>query len=489
MSISNQSKNIHLLSRAGFGISARDHSLIDYHSQKKLFDEIGKNTEPVYLDKVSEESKLMALELLEMMGKGKNMQNDKGDTKKDIHRDFRKQSNEDIKQLSVAWMDLMVNDEAQLREKMSLFWHGHFACRDANIFHTQQLLHIIRTNALGNFGDMLKGVSKSAAMLGFLNNQQNRKQHPNENFAREVMELFTLGRGHYTEQDIKEAARAFTGWNFEPKGDFVIRKNMHDDGVKTIFGKTGNFTGDDVLNMLLENRQTARYIVTKIYKYLINYTVDTQRIESLADSFYKSNYDIGSLMKSIFLSDWFYDTKNIGSTIKSPVQLMVNVRRVLPMVMEKPDMQVLFTRALGQELFRPPNVAGWPGGKNWIDSSSLMIRLVIPRLIQDDTEFQLAIKADDDTMMGGYMKEMRRAMQNNNRYKIKAKVNWAAINKLFENTKRENLMNDIELYLVNKQNNTTTQKIVEGILDNASRELYIKSAAIAWMSTPEFQMC
>lgn len=489
MSISNQSKNIHLLSRAGFGISAKEHSLIDIHSQKKLFEEIGKNTQPEFLDKVSEESKQMALELLDMVGKGKIMQNDQGDTKKDIRRDFRKQSNEDIKKLSVAWMDLMVNDPNQLREKMSLFWHGHFACRDANIFHTQQLLHIIRTNALGNFGDMLKGVSKSAAMLGFLNNQQNRKQHPNENFAREVMELFTLGRGHYTEQDIKEAARAFTGWNFEPKGDFVIRKNMHDDGVKTIFGKTGNFTGDDVLNMLLENKQTARYIVSKIYKYLVNDMVDTQRVESLADSFYKSNYDIDGLMKNIFLSDWFYEAKNMGSKIKSPVELMVNIRRVIPMEMDKPDMQVMFTRALGQELFRPPNVAGWPGGKNWIDSSSLMIRLVIPRLIQDDTEFQLAIKADDDTMMGGYMKEMRKTIQNNNRYKIKAKVDWTAIYRIFDTTKRENLMNDIEMYLVNKQNNSATQKVVESIVDNASRELYIKSATIAWMSSPEFQMC
>ncbi len=489
MSLSNQSKNIHLLSRAGFGISAREHLLMDIHSPKKLFEEIGKNTPAVYLDKVSEETKQMAQELLEMAGKGKYTQNEQGENKKDIHREFRRQSNEDIKQLSLAWMDLMVNDTSQLREKMSLFWHGHFACRDANIFFTQQLLHIIRINALGNFGDMLKSVSKSAAILGFLNNQQNRKQHPNENFAREVMELFTLGRGNYTEQDIKEAARAFTGWNFEPKGDFVIRKNMHDDGVKTIFGKTGNFTGDDVMNMLLENKQTARYIVTKIYRFLVNDEVDTKRIESLADSFYQSNYDIGGLMKSIFLSNWFYDTKNVGCKIKSPVELMVNIRRLLPMEIEKPDIQHTFTRALGQELFRPPNVAGWPGGKSWIDSSALMIRLVIPRLIQDDTEFQLAVKTDDDTMMGGYMKEMRKTLQNNNRFRIKAKVDWATINKVFENTKRENLMSDIEMYLVNKQNNTCTQKVIVTIVDNASRELYIKSTAIAWMSTPEFQMC
>ena len=489
MSLSNQSKNIHLLSRAGFGIAAKDYSFINSHSPKKLLEEISINTPPDFLDRASQESKDIAKELLAMKGMEKTMMNEQGDTKKDIRRDFRKQSNEDIRQLSIAWIDIMVNDKAQLREKIALFWHGHFACRDANIFFTQQLLHIIRSNALGNFGDMLKSVSKSAAMLGFLNNQQNRKQHPNENFAREVMELFTLGRGHYTEQDIKEAARAFTGWNFERNGDFVMKKNVHDDGEKTIFGKTGNFNGDDVLNMLLENKQTARYIVTKLYKFFVNDTdIDQGKIEFLANSFYKSNYDIGALIKTIFLSDWFYDSKNVGCKIKSPVELLINIRRLLPMQLEKPDIQLVFTRGLGQELFHPPNVAGWPGGKNWIDSSSLMIRLVIPRLIQDDTEFQLAVKTDDDTMMGNYMKEMRKTMLNNNRYKIKATIDWITVNKVFENTKRENLMNDIQLYLVNKQNNTNTQKVVESIVDNASRETFIKSGAIGWMSTPEFQM-
>ncbi len=489
MSLSNQSKNIHLLSRAGFGFAAKDYSFINSHSPKKLLEEISINTSPDFLDRASQESKDIAKELLAMKGMEKTMMNEQGDTKKDIRRDFRKQSNEDIRQLSIAWIDIMVNDKAQLREKIALFWHGHFACRDANIFFTQQLLHIIRSNALGNFGDMLKSVSKSAAMLGFLNNQQNRKQHPNENFAREVMELFTLGRGHYTEQDIKEAARAFTGWNFERNGDFVMKKNVHDDGEKTIFGKTGNFNGDDVLNMLLENKQTARYIVTKLYKFFVNDTdIDQGKIEFLANSFYKSNYNIGALMKTIFLSDWFYDPNNVGCKIKSPVELLVNIRRLLPMQLEKPDIQLVFTRGLGQELFHPPNVAGWPGGKNWIDSSSLMIRLVIPRLIQDDTEFLLAVKTDDDTMMGNYMKEMRKTMLNNNRYKIKATIDWITVNKVFENTNRENLMSDIQLYLVNKQNNSNTQKVVESIVDNSSREAFIKSGTIGWMSTPEFQM-
>ena len=177
----------------------------------------------------------------------------------------------------------MINSEAQLREKMSLFWHGHFACRVMNIYFQQQLLDIIRENALGNFGDLLHEVSKSPAMLSFLNNQQNKKQHPNENFAREVMELFTMGRGNYTEEDVKEGARAFTGWGFNLQGEFVYRPFQHDNGKKTFLGKTGNFDGDDIIDILLEQKQTAKFISQKIYKYFVNDTPDIEKIEWLAE--------------------------------------------------------------------------------------------------------------------------------------------------------------------------------------------------------------
>ncbi len=136
-------------------------------------------------------------------------------------KQFRKQSAENIRDLNILWLSEMINSEAQLREKMSLFWHGHFACRILNIFFQQQLLNTIRQNAFANFGALLRAVSKSPAMLAFLNNQQNKKQHPNENFSREVMELFTMGRGNYTEEDVKEGARAFTGWGFNLKGEFM----------------------------------------------------------------------------------------------------------------------------------------------------------------------------------------------------------------------------------------------------------------------------
>ena len=152
----------------------------------------------------------------------------------DERKMIQKKQRESIRNLNLSWMEEMVKSSAQLREKMAFFWHGHFACRNLNIFYQQQLLDIIRRNALGNFRDMLHEVSKSAAMINFLNNNQNRKDHPNENFAREVMELFTLGRGHYTESDIKDAARAFTGWGANVQGEFIFRRFQHDAGSKTV---------------------------------------------------------------------------------------------------------------------------------------------------------------------------------------------------------------------------------------------------------------
>src|SRR5687767_7944181 len=187
---------------------------------------------------------------------------------------IQQKQREGVRSLNLNWLKLFVNTDAQLREKLAFFWHGHFACRNLNVFYQQGLLDSLRRNANGSFRDMLHDISKTAAMLNFLNNQQNRKDHPNENFAREVMELFTLGRGNYTETDIKEAARAFTGWTSNLRGEYVFRKNQHDFGSKHVLGHKGDFDGDEVLDILLDQKQTARYITQKLYKFLVNDQVD-----------------------------------------------------------------------------------------------------------------------------------------------------------------------------------------------------------------------
>ena len=215
MAISNQLKNQHLLWRAAFGPMTENVNQLLEISQKDLYHVLVKTSEK------KPEQFNVAGNLFDGLVKGVQDLGLMQKLSQDQRKMLRKQSVDDLKNLNLTWLDQMINSEAQLREKMSLFWHGHFACRVINIFFQQQLLNIVRENALGNFGDLLREISKSPAMLSFLNNQQNKKQHPNENFAREVMELFTMGRGNYSESDVKEAARAFTGWGFNLKGEFV----------------------------------------------------------------------------------------------------------------------------------------------------------------------------------------------------------------------------------------------------------------------------
>lgn len=399
-----------------------------------------------------------------------------------------------IKDLNVLWTHAMIESDHPLREKMALFWHGHFACRTQNVLFNQQLLQVIRQHGLSNFGTLLTEVSKTPAMLGFLNNQQNRKQKPNENFAREVMELFTMGQGSgYTEKDIKEAARAFTGWSYDQVGEFRFRANTHDDGTKTIFGKTGNYNGDDVIKLLLEQKQTAKYISRKIYKYFVNEEeVNEEHAAQLADKFYQSNYDIRALMQEIFLSDWFYDQKNMGSRIKSPMELLVGLRRSIPMQFEQEEAMLVFQRVMGQILFYPPNVAGWPGGRSWIDSSSLMFRMRVPQIILYSQEFNIKPKEITPEMGEGQNYQM--TMQVNEFLKkqyarrVNANVNWDPYIQHYKDVKREELADSIAQSLLVK-NGKIDKQLLEKYSDSSSRGNYIKTVTIDVMSTPEYQLC
>ncbi|MGN7819909.1 DUF1800 domain-containing protein [Chitinophaga sp. 22536] len=415
---------------------------------------------------------------------------------KDMTAEQRKTVNEmntqGIKDLSVAWMNMMQKSDHPLREKMSLFWHGHFACRTQNVLFNQQLISEIRNNALGNFGDLLTAVSKSPAMLQFLNNQQNRKQHPNENFAREVMELFTMGRGHYAETDIKEAARAFTGWGFDEDGQFVFREKQHDDGIKNILGKSGNYNGDDVLKVLLEQKQTATFITTKLFKYFVDDTPDDTLIQSLSEKFYHSGYDIKTLMREIFMADWFYDSKYIGNRIKSPIELLVGIRRTVPMAFEQEETMLVFQRILGQMLFYPPNVAGWPGGRSWIDSSSLMFRMRVPQVILYSQVLNVRPKELTPEMGdGGNYKmtlEINDFLKRQFAKKVNARIDWDPYVQGYADVPRENLADTIAGVLLQQPGNIK-KTLLEKYADTSSREGYIKTVTIDVMSTPEYQLC
>lgn len=390
---------------------------------------------------------------------------------------------EKVRDLNLQWLDQMVTSPAALREKMALFWHGHFACRaqGRNPLFIQHYANTLRQHALGRFGELLLATSKEPAMLQFLNNQQNRKNAPNENFAREVMELFTLGRGNYTEQDIKEAARAFTGWQFTPEGQFVFRERVHDEGEKTIFGKTGAFTGEDVIARLLENKETARFVTSKIYRYFVNETEDKRRVDELAGQFYKTNYDIADLMKTIFTADWFYEVKNRGAHIKSPVELLVGLRRQLGVQFDQPQPQIFVQRTLGQLLFYPPNVAGWPGGKNWIDSSSLLFRMQLPKYVLKAVE--VTVKAKDEADVNVQLLARKGAA------KFHTTVDWAAFEQAFAKTPDDQLTDVLAVTLLPFSLGIDQRIVLEKqVKPNQSRSERIQILTAALMSLPEYQL-
>lgn len=313
-------------------------------------------------------------------------------------KDDRRQSARKLTIASKAdWLQMMAGGiGSSFKHRMMVFWHGHFACRIVQPKLALQQMDVLEQHALGNFRDLVLGIARDPAMIRYLNNQQNRKQRPNENFARELMELFTIGRGHYTETDVKEAARAFTGWSSSPQGEYVFRNFQHDFGQKSFLGKTGNFDGEEIIDILLEQKQTAVFITRKIYRHFVNDQVDEARVTDLAEQFYRSNYDIGKLMYRIFSSDWFYDDRHMGTQIKSPVVLMAGLLRSLPTEFKSPNTLMMLMRALGQIIYNPPNVAGWPGGKNWIDNSTLLLRLNLPVYLLQSAEIGLKTKDEPE---------------------------------------------------------------------------------------------
>ena len=276
------------------------------------------------------------------------------------------------------WMTEMLTTPSPLTEKMVLFWHNHFVSslqkvRSPVLMYRQHLL--LRRHALGYFGDLLHEVSKDPAMVIYLDNASNRKGQPNENFAREVMELFTLGEGHYSESDIKEAARAFTGWSLDlDSGEFVWRARIHDGDVKNVLGRSGNFDGDAVLDILLAQPQTAEFIVAKMWREFVSPAPDAAEVNRIARMFRDNRYNIKVALRALLTADAFYAPQNRAALIKSPVELIVGTLRQFRFETGEVMPFLFVARQLGQDLFAPPNVKGWPGGEAWINSATLLAR-------------------------------------------------------------------------------------------------------------------
>lgn len=291
---------------------------------------------------------------------------------------FRRQVIERVVELKSWWYREMLATPSPLTERMTLFWSNHFTSslekvRWPPLLHRQNLL--LRRLAFTDLRSLLREISRDPAMLVYLDNALNRRDAPNENYARELLELFTLGEGHYTEADIRETARAFTGWTLDrDTAEFEFRRRWHDRGRKTVLGRSGHLDGDDVIEIILAQPRTAEHITEKLWREFVSPEPQQAEVDRLAEVFSASDYEIRGLMRALLLSDHFWAQANRGTLVKSPVELLVGAVSELDLPLRDPRILVRAGRAMGQDLFAPPSVKGWPGGTAWLDSNTLLIR-------------------------------------------------------------------------------------------------------------------
>ena len=286
-------------------------------------------------------------------------------------------NNIETQRLGLWWANRMLVTPRPLEEKLTLFWHGHFATGQNKVRDYRMMLQqnrMLRANASGNLRDLLVGILKDPGMLVYLDNGENIKSHPNENFGRELLELFTMGVGNYSERDVREAARAFTGWTNDVL-TYKFDSAEHDFGNKTFLGRTGALNGDDIIDTILAQPVTGEFVAGKLYRYFVREDISSDVKAELGRSFRASGYQIKPLMRRMLLSKDFYSAPSVATQIKSPVHLVVSTYRKMGLrdVPTIPDFGRM-TGGLGQTLFEPPNVAGWAGGRTWITPATLLQR-------------------------------------------------------------------------------------------------------------------
>ena len=405
-----------------------------------------------------------------------------------IQREQQQHERERMIELRGWWLRLMATGPRPLQEKMTLFWHGHFATsmekvRDAYLMWRQNAL--FRRLATGSWSQMLIDVAKDPAMLIWLDQAQSRKEHPNENFAREVMELFTLGEGHYTERDITEAARALTGWSYDRAGqDFVERPMWHDRGSKSIFGQTGFFNGEDFLKMVVAQPQAARFITAKLWNYFAGEWPSEELVTGLAATFRSEGDNFKPLLRTMFLSEEFYSPSIMRNQVKSPVQWLVGSVRVLERPLPPPLVCLGLTRNLGQDLFAPPNVKGWDGGLSWITTTTLLARY---------NEAATLVQGEMGPAMAGMNPKRPNAGAQFARRMNQVRVGGVDVNRLFtekERMDKEALVPALERRLLQAKLKPEQEKVLREYLDGQPQldDGAILNAIRLVMSTPEYQV-
>lgn len=296
-------------------------------------------------------------------------------------------------ELTFWWFNLMLTQGHSFREKMVLFWHNHFVSEISVVGLPQRMYwqnKLFRDHCFGNFKDFVKVVTTDPAMLIYLDGTKNRASDPNENYARELLELFTIGIGNYSETDISEAARALTGWQVEDLSAYFDAERF-DSSNKSFMGQSGNFNHEDVIEIIFNQQETANFICRKLFKEFVHFDIDETYVSQLAQIFRENNYDLKPVLSTLLKSTMFYSDEIVGAKIKSPVELIVGLHKQLKLVDPHYEYMRVLANQLNQTVFSPPNVAGWPGDKIWISTNTLPARNTFTDRIIDGSNSELNV--------------------------------------------------------------------------------------------------
>ena len=408
----------HLVRRAGFGASPAEIRKIHELGREAAVDSLLEPDEsfsdvvlPAWAEpeKVAEQRRERAAKMRESRLAQRDMTpEERAKARQQIQREVRREQQQNLVSAGGWWFERMMQSRAPLREKVVIFLHDHFATSAQKVKQPVLMLQqnqLFREHAFGDFRALTHKIATDPAMMLYLDTQTSKKGQPNENFAREVMELFTLGEGNYTEQDIKEAARAFTGYQVNRlTGEVSHNKRQWDGGTKSVLGKSGKFDGPQIIDLLFEQDAAASYIPSKLWSFFAEDEPPRAVVKDLAATFKASGFQLMPVLRDIFLSRAFYDGTVIRNQIKSPVQFIVQMCRELE-IDDMPNGYVLMAqRELGQQLFYPPNVAGWDWGRAWINTNTLLSRYNTAGVVT-----QGAVNADGVEDEGGSMMEMAAA--------------------------------------------------------------------------------
>lgn len=474
----------HLLNRAGFGgPPAEIECLVKLGPEQAVsqlvdFEKIPDNTPDPEWAK-PDPDKVARLQAILQAGEEERRQ---------MQREEKRIQREWITELRGWWLQRMAKGPRPLQEKMTLFWHGHFATSfekvlDAYLMWRQN--ELFRRLAVGNWQELLIEAGKDPAMLIWLDQAQSRRQRPNENFAREVMELFALGEGHYTEKDITEAARALTGWTLDQsRQKFVDQPMAHDDGVKTVFSKTGNFDGEEVLKLIVAQPQAGHFITAKLWHYFAGEMPAANLNAALATLFREKGNNFKPVLRAMFRSEEFYAPALMRNQVKSPVQWLVGTVRMLEGELPPALACEAMTRNLGQDLFAPPNVKGWDGGLTWITTNNLFTRYnYAAALVQGDMSTMAAFYFGNNP-------NMARMVSNRLQNAWPARVDVEKIFTERERTDKPALIAALEQRLLQSKLKLKQEQALRDYLYSQGEldEGDILGAIRLVMSTPEYQL-